>query len=268
MSDNYLQLNQVCCEFVLENGDVNPVLRELDLSVKKGEFVSIIGSNGAGKSTLFNVIAGSVPCQKGTLTLDNKQLENEAEYLRSRYMARLHQEPLAGTAGQMTLEDNMLIAFVKGNKTLRRSLTKQRREYFQEIISRLNQGLEHRLKENMSTFSGGQRQALTLLMNTMVSPKLLLLDEHTAALDPNNAHRIMELTEEIVRSQQLTTLMVTHNMKYAIDYGDRLIMLDRGKVLLDFAGEEKKRLSIEDLLHQFKEVKNAQIDISDELILG
>jgi putative ABC transport system ATP-binding protein len=254
--------------------DENHVLKNINLTVHSGDFITIIGSNGAGKSTLYNVIAGSRIPSSGRIFVRNdakggaeREITREAEYRRARYIGRIFQSPLLGTAGKMTLEDNMMICRRKGYKGLRISLNKAMREEFQEHLRTLGMGLENRLHDNVELFSGGQRQALTLLMTVMSRPSLLLLDEHTAALDPRNAETIMELTLRFAIEYRLTVMMITHNMSHALEYGNRLLMMDSGEIILDIGADEKAKLNTADIVRRFKAIKKQELD-NDEMLLG
>jgi len=245
----------------------NRVFDALNLSVDKGDFVTVIGSNGAGKSTLFNLLAGTVTPDAGRIVLNGKDVTRAPEYVRARTIGRIFQDPLAGTASNMTLEDNMMVCLKKGFKGLRISLNRGRREFFREQLRFLDMGLEDRLKDNVGLLSGGQRQALTLLMMVLSRPELVLLDEHTAALDPRNADIVLSLTTHFVKEYGLTTMMVTHNMQQAINLGNRLLMMDAGDVVLDIRGEEKKDLTVDKLVAMFSEVRNKTFT-SDEALLS
>mgnify|MGYP006290590981 CR=1 FL=1 len=247
--------------------DENLAIASVDLEVWRGDFITVIGSNGAGKTTLFNLIAGTVFPTAGRVLLDDTDISKVPEYKRARSIGRIFQDPLLGTASNMTLEDNMMICLKKGFKGLRISLTNRTREFFREQLKDLDMGLEHRLKENVRRFSGGQRQALTLLMMVLSEPELILLDEHTAALDPKNAALVLELTEEYIRRYNLTAMMVTHNMGHAIEYGNRLIMMDRGEIILDIRGEEKKTMTIDRLVEKFHQASRRELE-SDEVRLS
>ena len=251
-------------------GTVNEkkALSSLSLHLDEGDFVTIVGSNGAGKSTLFNAIAGSFYADEGSISLAGKDITFMPEHERSRRIGRLFQDPLHGTAPSMTIEENLALAYLRaahGNPFSR--ISKKDKEFFAEQLKQLGMGLEDRMKNPVGLLSGGQRQALTLLMATLKRPKLLLLDEHTAALDPKTAAKVMELTDRIVREGQLTTLMITHNMRDAIQYGNRLIMLHDGHVILDIAGEEKKKLTVPDLLEQFTKASGDEF-ANDRAILS
>ena len=225
----------------------------LDLTLEDGDFVTIIGGNGAGKSTTLNLIAGVFPADQGSIILDGVDITRLPEHKRAKYLGRVFQDPMMGTAATMGIEENLALANRRGQRrTLRPGITAQERERFRKQLAALGLGLEDRMTSKVGLLSGGQRQALTLLMATLKKPRLLLLDEHTAALDPKTADKVLQITEEIVARDKLTTLMVTHNMKHAIQYGNRLIMMDSGKVVVDIRGEEKKNLTVRDLLEKFK----------------
>ena len=225
----------------------------LDLTLEDGDFVTIIGGNGAGKSTTLNLIAGVFPADQGSIVLDGVDITRLPEHKRAKYLGRVFQDPMMGNAATMGIEENLALANRRGQRrTLRPGITAQEREKFRKQLAALGLGLEDRMTSKVGLLSGGQRQALTLLMATLKKPRLLLLDEHTAALDPKTADKVLQITEEIVARDKLTTLMVTHNMKHAIQYGNRLIMMDAGKVVVDIRGEEKKNLSVRDLLEKFK----------------
>ena len=225
----------------------------LDLTLEDGDFVTIIGGNGAGKSTTLNLIAGVFPADQGSIILDGVDITRLPEHKRAKYLGRVFQDPMMGTAATMGIEENLALANRRGQRrTLRPGITAQEREKFRKQLAALGLGLEDRMTSNVGLLSGGQRQALTLLMATLKKPRLLLLDEHTAALDPKTADKVLQITEGIVARDKLTTLMVTHNMKHAIQYGNRLIMMDAGKVVVDIRGEEKKNLTVRDLLEKFK----------------
>ena len=235
-------------------GTVNAktALNGLDLTLRDGEFVTVIGGNGAGKSTMLNAAAGTLTVDAGQIFLDGADVTGLPEYKRAAYIGRVFQDPMMGTAPSMQIEENLALAARRGQKRrLRRGVSKEERETYRQLLASLELGLENRLSAEVSTLSGGQRQALTLLMATLKSPKLLLLDEHTAALDPKTAAKVMALTDRIVSREHLTTLMITHNMRDAIQYGSRLVMLHEGRVILDISGEEKKHLTVTDLLAEF-----------------
>lgn len=248
--------------------DENHALKNINLEIDKGDFITVIGSNGAGKSTLYNAIAGTLIPESGRIFLDeeNREITFEKEYKRARYIGRIFQNPLLGTAGKMSLEDNMMICSKKGWKGLRISLTGKMREYFRSQLKILDMGLENRLNDNVNQFSGGQRQALTLLMAVMSKPDLLLLDEHTAALDPTNADIVMKLTRQFAEEYNLTVMMVTHNMKHALEYGNRLLMMDGGEIILDVKGQEKADLTMDDIVERFKQIKKKELS-NDQMML-
>lgn len=243
-------------------------LRGLDLQIPEGEFVTVIGSNGAGKSTLLNVLAGECGCDEGQLTIDGTDVTKWSTARRSQLVARVFQDPMAGTCETLTIEENLSLAHTRGKRRgLGQAVNGNRRDGFQQKVSDLNLGLEHRLSDRMGLLSGGQRQAVSLLMASMSPMKILLLDEHTAALDPRTGAFVMELTDRIVGQADLTTLMVTHSMRQALDHGDRTVMLDGGKVVLDVAGDERKDMKVEDLLHMFEKVRGEEV-ADDALVLG
>ncbi len=242
------------------------IIKKLDFTVKKRDFITIIGSNGAGKTTLFNLISGSLMPTSGTILINGKDVTKAPEYKRAVYLGRIFQDPLAGTASNMTIEDNMMITSKKGFKWPVISLNRKQRTFFREQIKQLDMDLEQRLNENVSSLSGGQRQALTLLMTVLSNPAILLLDEHTAALDPRNAAIVMALTTRFIKDKHLTTLMVTHNMNHAITFGNRLIMMDGGEVIIDVRGEEKKKLTVPRLIEMFSEIRNQDFE-NDEVLL-
>ena len=256
-----LTLENISITFNPNTPDENKALKNINLKINKGDFITVIGSNGAGKSTLYNVIAGNLKASQGKILLDSnedgneKNITSDAEYKRARYIGRIFQNPLLGTAGKMSLEDNMMICYKKGFKGLKISLNNKMREYFREQLKVLNMNLENRLNDNVEQFSGGQRQALTLLMAVMSKPSLLLLDEHTAALDPTNAQIIMDLTRRFAAEYNLTVMMVTHNMQHALDFGNRLIMMDKGQIVADISGKEKEELTMDSIVQLFKKIK-------------
>ena len=243
-------------------------LDHLNLSLKEGEFVTILGSNGAGKSTLFNAICGNFLLDEGSVILDGKNISYLPEHQRSASIGRLFQDPMKGTAPNLTIEENLALAYSKNTKGLFRfAITKKDREMFCEALKRFDMGLEDRMATKIGLLSGGQRQVVTLLMSTIVTPKLLLLDEHTAALDPATAEKVMAITNDIVHERNLTTLMITHNMKDAIAHGNRLVMMYEGHIIYDVAGEEKKKLHVSDLLEKFEQVSGGSF-ANDRMILS
>lgn len=261
-----LKLEHVEVVFNAGTPDENAALKDINLTVEKGDFITIIGSNGAGKSTLFNVIAGSLCVTGGKIFLGGRDVTKDAEYKRAKYIGRIFQNPLLGTAGKMSLADNMMICSKKGWKGLKISLNKNTRRRFTQMLAGLNMNFENRLNENVSRFSGGQRQALTLLMSVMSKPEILLLDEHTAALDPANAEAVMKLTKKFAVENNLTVMMITHNMRQALDYGNRLLMMDAGEIIMDIKGAEKENLTLDDIALRFKKIKNKSL-ANDEMIL-
>jgi len=262
-----LELKEVSKVFHAGTVNENLAMNNVSLTVNQGEFVTIIGTNGAGKSTLFNLISGNLIPSSGKVYLQGKDVTRQPEYKRARSIGRIFQNPLLGTAGNMALEDNMVISMRKGFKGLRMSLNEKTRADFRERLKDLGMGLENRLKDNVGLLSGGQRQALTLLMMVMSNPSLVLLDEHTAALDPKNAQVVLDLTFRYVQEYKLTTMMITHNMNHAIKYGDRLLMLDKGEIIMDIRGAEKQALTVDGLLRKFQEIRKADLE-NDELLLG
>lgn len=229
-------------------------LQGINLHLKPGDFVTIIGGNGAGKSTMLNMIAGVYPIDSGKIEIDGVNISREPEHKRAQYIGRVFQDPMRGTAAGMQIQENLALALRRGRRRgLSWHIKNEELDFYREALTRLDLGLQTRMTSKVGLLSGGQRQALTLLMATLEKPKLLLLDEHTAALDPKTAKKVLELTDEIVSEQELTTLMVTHNMKDAIQYGNRLIMMHEGQIIYDVEGEEKKNLQVEDLLKKFEE---------------
>ncbi len=230
--------------------------------------MTVIGGNGAGKSTMLNAIAGVFPIEKGSIRIDGHDVTKAAEYKRAKYIGRVFQDPLKGTAGDMWIEENLAMALRRGkNRSFRWGISNKERALFVDLLKPLDLGLESRLNAKVGLLSGGQRQALTLLMATIKEPKLLLLDEHTAALDPKTAKRVLDMTNEIVERSNLTTMMITHNMKDAIKYGNRLIMMNNGQIIFDIAGEEKKQLEVGDLLKKFEEVSGGEF-ANDRMMLA
>ena len=248
--------------------NANHALKDLSLHLNDGESIAVIGGNGAGKSTLLNAVAGVWSVDSGSICLGGIDVTGMPEYKRARYIGRVFQDPMMGTAANMQIEENMALAARRGNfRGLKIGITKAEREQFRELLRILDLGLENRLTDKVGLLSGGQRQALTLLMATMRKPKLLLLDEHTAALDPKTAAKVMEVTRTLVNQDKLTTLMITHNMRDAIEYADRLIMMYEGRIALDIAGEEKQKLTVEDLLAKFGQATGSE-EVSDKLLLS
>ena len=251
-------------------GTVNEkrALRGVTLHLDEGDFVTVIGGNGAGKSTTLNAVAGVWPVDSGKIVIDGVDVTGLPEHKRAKYIGRVFQDPMTGTAATMQIEENLALARRRGkSRTLRSGITKAERDEYRELLKMLDLGLEERMTAKVGLLSGGQRQALTLLMATLQKPKVLLLDEHTAALDPKTAAKVLATTDRIVNKDHLTTLMITHNMKDAIAHGNRLIMMNEGQIVLDIRGEEKKHLTVEDLLHQFEKVSGQEF-ASDKALLG
>ena len=251
-------------------GTVNQkiALDGLSLTLNDGDFVTVIGGNGAGKSTLLNTIAGTFPVDSGSITIDGEDITDLPEQKRARFLGRVFQDPMMGTAADMWIEENMALAAHRGERRgLRWAISPAERENFRQLLSELDLGLEDRLSSKVGLLSGGQRQALTLLMAVMKRPKLLLLDEHTAALDPKTAAKVLALSDRFIEESRLTALMVTHNMKDAIAHGNRLIMMNAGKIVFDISGEEKKRLTVDDLLHAFT-LSTAEEFANDRILLS
>lgn len=243
-------------------------LSGLSLRLDKGDFVTVIGGNGAGKSTMLNAVAGVFGVDKGQIKIDGEDVTKAPEYKRAKYIGRVFQDPLKGTAGDMWIEENLALALRRGKtRSFRWGISNKEREIFKDLLAPLDLGLEQRLSAKVKLLSGGQRQALTLLMATIKEPKLLLLDEHTAALDPKTAQKVLDLTDEIVGKSKLTTMMITHNMKDAIKYGNRLVMMHNGHIIYDVSGEEKKRLTVQDLLVKFEQASGGEF-ANDRMMLS
>ena len=255
---------------VFNAGTVNEkvALNGLSLHLDEGDFCTVIGGNGAGKSTMLNAVAGVFQVDRGSILIDGVDVTKLPEHKRAKYIGRVFQDPMTGTAATMQIEENLALAKRRGQRrTLRPGITKAEREEYRELLKILDLGLEDRLTSKVGLLSGGQRQALTLLMASLVKPKLLLLDEHTAALDPKTAEKVLHTTDRIIRDQKLTAMMVTHNMKDAIAHGNRLIMMHEGKVILDISGEDKQKLTVPDLMHQFEVVSGEEF-ANDKAILA
>ena len=254
-----LEISNISKTFNAGTANEKVVFDGLSLTLNEGDFVTVIGGNGAGKSTMLNLVAGVYPVDGGHIKIDGHDVTKLPEHKRAKYIGRVFQDPRMGTATDMWLEDNLAIAECRGTRRgLGWSLKPSNRARYREMLRELDLGLENRLSTKMGQFSGGQRQAVTLLMATMRKPHLLLLDEHTAALDPKTAAKVLEITDRIVTENKLTTLMVTHNMKDAITHGNRLIMMNAGKIILDISGEEKKNLTVEMLLDAFSKASGAE----------
>lgn len=241
-------------------------LNGLELTVNDGDFITVIGGNGAGKSTMLNAICGVFPVDDGKIVLGGKDITKLPEYKRAKYLGRVFQDPMMGTSPNMEIQENLALGLRRGKvRTLMPGITKKEKELFREHLARLGLGLEDRMTSKVGLLSGGQRQSLTLLMATLKKPELLLLDEHTAALDPKTAAKVLQLTEEITSEENLTTIMITHNMKDAIRYGNRLVMMHEGRIIYDVSGEEKKALHVDDLLKKFEETAGT---LNDRMLLA
>lgn len=263
-----LELKNISKTFNPGTINAKTALSGLNLTLNDGDFVTVIGGNGAGKSTMLNIIAGTYPVDSGSITLAGKDITRLPEHKRAKYLGRVFQDPMMGTAATMQIEENLALAARRGRpRTLRLGITKQERETYREKLQILGLGLEDRMTAKVGLLSGGQRQALTLLMATLQKPQLLLLDEHTAALDPKTAAKVLEVTEKIVEQNKLTTMMITHNMRDAIAYGNRLIMMYNGHVAVDVSGEQKKNLTVEQLLELFSKASGSD-EADDKLLLS
>ena len=247
-------------------------LKDISITLNDGDFVTVIGGNGAGKSTLLNLIAGVYECDSGSIVLDGEDITAQKEHVRAKYLGRVFQDPMMGTAASMQIQENLAMAYRRGkSRTLRWGISAKEKETYRDQLALLDLGLEERLQAKVGLLSGGQRQALTLLMATLQKPKLLLLDEHTAAHDPKTAHKVLELTEQFIQRDKLTAFMVTHNMRHAIHYGNRLIMMMDGRIVYDVSGEEKKNLQVQDLMQKFQTVSDTEgsgDQVSDRMLLN
>ena len=263
-----LELKQIYKTFNPGTTNEKRALNGVSLTLDDGDFVTVIGGNGAGKSTLLNAMAGTFPVDGGTISIDGIDVTRLPEHKRAKYIGRVFQDPMMGTAATMQIEENLALAARRGQRRgLKAGITAKERKEYQELLKILDLGLEDRLTAKVGLLSGGQRQALTLLMASLVKPKLLLLDEHTAALDPKTAAKVLDATEKIVQRDRLTTLMITHNMRDAIAHGNRLIMMYEGRVAVDVSGEEKKNLTVEQLLSLFSKASGSD-EADDKLLLG
>lgn len=263
-----LLLKQVNKTFHLGTINERRALNFINLSLEEGDFVTIIGSNGAGKSTLFNMISGNFLADSGSIELDGMDLTFMKEHNRAKYIGRLLQDPLKGTAPSMTIEENLTLAYMRTvGRKFGLGIGQKERTLFKEKLAQLDLGLEDRMKTKVGLLSGGQRQALTLIMSTLVTPKLLLLDEHTAALDPATANKVLAITKEIVQKESITTMMITHNIQSALELGNRTIMMDEGRIILDIKGEERKQMTVEKLLQGFKKESHKVLD-NDRMLLA
>ena len=263
-----LEIKNICKTF--NKGTINEkiALQDVSLTLNDGDFVTVIGGNGAGKSTMLNAVAGVWPIDSGSIVLDGVNVAGLPEHKRAKYLGRVFQDPMNGTATTMEIQENLAIAVRRGKgRSLRRGITKKEKTQFKELLKELDLGLEDRMTSKVGLLSGGQRQALTLLMATIQKPKLLLLDEHTAALDPKTAAKVLSLSDKIIAENNLTAMMVTHNMNDAITHGNRLIMMSEGRIVLDIGGEEKKQLTVEDLLQKFEQVSGEKF-ANDQALLS
>ncbi|WP_230397626.1 ABC transporter ATP-binding protein [Novisyntrophococcus fermenticellae] len=257
-------------EKTFNKGTINEkkALTNLNLTLNNGDFVTVIGGNGAGKSTMLNMIAGVYPIDRGKIILNGENISRWAEHKRAKFLGRVFQDPMKGTAANMEIEENLAMAYRRGKiRSLRWGLGKGERARYEEALKELDLGLESRMNSKVGLLSGGQRQALTLLMATLRKPELLLLDEHTAALDPKTAAKVLGLTEKIIAENQLTSIMITHNMKDAIRYGNRLVMMHEGRIIYDVSGEEKKQLKVADLLQKFEQASGEEF-ANDRMMLS
>jgi putative tryptophan/tyrosine transport system ATP-binding protein len=263
-----LQLNEIYKIFNEGTPDEKAALSNINLQLKQGDFVTVIGSNGAGKSTLMNMVSGVLVPDDGEVYINGRNVAGLPEHKRSRYIGRVFQDPMAGTAPSMTIEENLAMAYSRNKRrTLSAGVNKKKRDFFRDVLGSLNLGLETRLTAKVGLLSGGERQALSLLMATFTEPDILLLDEHTAALDPSRAELITNLTKKIVEEHGLTTMMVTHNMQQAIDLGNRLVMMDKGQIILEVDSKEKRGLTVERLLSEFQRIRGEKM-ASDRALLS
>lgn len=263
-----LKIENASKVFAKGTPNAHTALNKINLTLAKGDFVTILGSNGAGKSTLFNAVCGNFILDEGRIILDGRDMTFMSEHRRARSIGRLFQDPMKGTAPNLTIEENLALSYSRGHhKYFGPAVGKKERQLFRERLASFDMGLEDRMQTKMGLLSGGQRQVVTLLMSTIVLPKLLLLDEHTAALDPATAEKVMNITEKIVRDNNLTTLMITHNMSSAMITGNRTIMLDSGEIILDISKEEREKMTVDDLLKRYSEKKQKQFD-NDRMLLG
>lgn len=262
-----LKINSVSKLFNKNTPDEHKGLENLNLNVTDGEFVTIIGGNGAGKSTLFNVVSGSMLCDSGNIELDGKDITYMPEHKRAAFIGRIFQDPMKGTAPNMTVGENLIIAYMRSTKKhIMKVPTKKDKSIIREKLSELGLGLEDRMNTKIGLLSGGQRQAITLIMATLVKPKLLLLDEHTAALDPVSAKSVIDLTNSIVSDNKITTLMITHNISSALALGSRTVMMDSGSIAIDITGDERNSMTVNDLVKKFNKIKNKEFDDDNVLL--
>lgn len=262
-----LKIQSVNKLFNKNTPDEHTALNNLNLQVTEGEFITIIGGNGAGKSTLFNVISGTMLCDSGIIELSGENITYMPEYKRASFIGRIFQDPMKGTAPNLTVGENLIIAYMRSiKKNIMGVPSKKEKNYIKERLAALNLGLEDRINTKIGLLSGGQRQAVTLVMATLVKPKLLLLDEHTAALDPVSAKSVIDLTNKIVSENNITTLMITHNISSALSMGNRTIMMDSGSIAIDIRGEERRELTVQDVLQKFSKIKNKEFDDDNVLL--
>lgn len=262
-----LDVQNITKVFLKGTPNAHTALCDLSLHLDDGDFVTVIGSNGAGKSTLFNAVAGTFLCDSGKILLDHENITYQKEYIRAKCIGRIFQDPMKGTAPDLTVEENLSLAYAKATRNILSSAHRKKdMERFRGILEKLDMGLENRMRTKMGQLSGGQRQAVTLLMSTMVTPKLLLLDEHTAALDPVTAQKVMGITKEIVKENHITTMMITHNINQALQTGNRTIMLANGKIVLDLQGEAREKMTLPVLLEAYKEKAGKALD-NDRMLL-
>lgn len=267
MAEKLLELKHIAKIFNPDTANENKVLKGIDLTINSGDFISVIGGNGAGKSTLLNAIAGNVRLSAGRIHLNGKDITRDSDVERSSQIARVFQDPLMGTAPRMTVAENLAIALNRGEKRgFSRTLNEETIEAFGERLAKAGLGLENKLDDEVGSLSGGQRQVIALIMATLKKPKLLLLDEHVAALDPSTSQKVMNLTKSLVDEEKITTLMITHNMAYALEYGNRLVMMDQGEVIVNVADPQKSQLDEEDVLDLFKQ-ESKEFELSDKMFL-
>jgi putative ABC transport system ATP-binding protein len=262
-----IHIDQVHLVFGEGTPDRVEALNGVNLHLKKNDFITVIGSNGAGKSSLFNALSGLHPPTSGVITKDTANITRWPEYRRASFIGRVFQDPLMGTAGNMSVQDNLTIASYKGMKKLKISLNKRKKQEFRVMLAQLEMGLEDRMTDNVGQLSGGQRQALTMLMMVLSSPDLVLLDEHTAALDPRNAAKVLELTDRFYEEYELTVMMVTHDMRMAIDHGNRLLMMDQGEIILEVEEPDKSKLTVDELVKRFHDIRGKDLT-NDETLLS
>ncbi len=263
-----LKMTKISKTFYIGTPNEHQALKNIDFTVNSGDFISVIGGIGAGKSTLLNLIAGVLLPDSGSILLDDRDVTWMPEYKRAGMLGRVFQDPMRGTAGDLGIDENLALAARRGKRRgLSWGTSKSERDKYKEMLKQLDLGLEGRLSAKVKLLSAGQRQALTLMMATLKQPKMLLLDEHTAALDPKTGAKVLSLTEELVAENNLTTMMITHNMRDAIKYGNRLLMLHEGRIIVDISGEDKNKLQVEDLLHLFEQASGSQLD-NDRMLLS